>query len=92
MADKWEDDEYVTNLLKQDAKKAAKTYELVGIDAFKHQKRAGVPKPNTNFLRHIIRQTDSHNAALLAKEAEESRARFREMNRERDRGTTKERL
>ncbi|KNG47248.1 pre-mrna-splicing factor 38b [Stemphylium lycopersici] len=47
--------------------------------------KSGAPKPNKNFLRHIIRQTDSHNAALLAKEAEESRARLRAMNRERDR-------
>ena len=43
--------------------------------------RAGAPKPNTNFLRHIIRQTDNHNAALLAKEAEESSSRLRQMNR-----------
>jgi hypothetical protein len=29
-----EDDEYVANLLKQDAKNATKKYDLVGIDAF----------------------------------------------------------
>jgi hypothetical protein len=29
-----DDDEYVANLLKQDAKSAKKKYELVGIDAF----------------------------------------------------------
>ncbi|KAK2629626.1 hypothetical protein QTJ16_000446 [Diplocarpon rosae] len=34
------------------------------------------PKPNTRFLRNIIKDTDSHNAALLAKEAAESRARL----------------
>src|SRR4051812_24124307 len=44
--------------------------------------RNGAPKPNTNFLRHIIRQTDNHNAALLAKEAEESRARLQRMRRD----------
>lgn len=43
--------------------------------------KSGAPKPNTNFLRHIIRQTDSHNATLLAKEADESRARLRMMER-----------
>jgi hypothetical protein len=47
--------------------------------------RAGAPKPNTNFLRNIIRQTDSHNASLLAKEAEESRLRLRQMNRDKAR-------
>ena len=34
MASKLDDDEYVANLLKQDAKNATKKYELVGIDAF----------------------------------------------------------
>lgn len=37
------------------------------------------PKPNTRFLRNIIKDTDSHNAALLAKEAAESRARLRSL-------------
>jgi len=41
------------------------------------------PKPNTRFLRNILRETDNHNAALLAKEAEESRARLRALHRER---------
>lgn len=35
------------------------------------------PKPNTRFLRNIVREADSHNAALLAKEAEESKERLR---------------
>ncbi|PVI06518.1 hypothetical protein DM02DRAFT_552503 [Periconia macrospinosa] len=80
-----DDDDYVVNLLKQDAKNAAKNYELVGIDAFNPKRsRSSAPKPNTNFLRHIIRQTDNHNAALLAKEAEESRVRLIEMERRND--------
>lgn len=37
---------------------------------------ANKPKPNTRFLRNIIKDTDSHNAALLAKEAAESKARL----------------
>jgi hypothetical protein len=37
------------------------------------------PKPNTRFLRNIIKDTDSHNAALLAKEAAESRARLQSL-------------
>ncbi|EFQ96331.1 hypothetical protein CFE70_009040 [Pyrenophora teres f. teres 0-1] len=85
MANNIEDDAYIADLLKQDAKKAAKKYELVGMDAFNPRRmNSRAPKPNKNFLRHIIRQTDSHNAALLAKEAEESRARLQKMNRERD--------
>jgi hypothetical protein len=37
---------------------------------------ANKPKPNTRFLNNIIRDTNSHNQALLAKEAAESRARL----------------
>lgn len=36
-------------------------------------------KPNTRFLRHIIKDTDNHNKALLAKEAAESRARLKDL-------------
>ena len=36
-------------------------------------------KPNTRFLRHIIRETKNHNEALLAKEASESQARLSEL-------------
>ncbi|KAI4253390.1 MAG: hypothetical protein L6R35_007563, partial [Caloplaca aegaea] len=35
------------------------------------------PKPNTRFLKNIIKETDNHNAALRAKEHAEARARFR---------------
>ena len=35
-----------------------------------------MPKPNTRFLRHIIKDTDTHNKNLLAKEALESKARL----------------
>jgi hypothetical protein len=34
MAGNFDDDEFVANLLKQDAKREKKKYELVGIDAF----------------------------------------------------------
>lgn len=38
-----------------------------------------MPKPNTRFLRHIIKDTDTHNKALLAKEAAESKARLEDL-------------
>lgn len=44
--------------------------------------KSRAPRPNKGFLQHLIRQTDSHNSALLAKEAAESRARLRMMDRE----------
>lgn len=40
---------------------------------------ANMPKPNTRFLRHIIKDTDTHNKNLLAKEAAESRARLEDL-------------
>lgn len=36
-----DDDEYVANLLAQDAKKTSKTYDLVGIDAFNPKRCVG---------------------------------------------------
>lgn len=40
-----------------------------------------MPKPNTRFLRHIIKGTDHHNKTLLAKEAAESQARLKDLER-----------
>lgn len=40
-----------------------------------------LPKPNTRFLRNIIKDTNSHNAALLAKEASESQARLERLEK-----------
>lgn len=37
------------------------------------------PKPNTRFLRNIIKETDSHNAALRAREVQDARARLRRL-------------
>lgn len=42
---------------------------------------ANHPKPNTRFLRNIIKNTDSHNTALLAKEAAESQARLERLEK-----------
>lgn len=44
-----------------------------------------MPRPNTRFLRHVIKDTDSHNRALLAKEAAESRARLEDLESAEDR-------
>ncbi|KAF2460422.1 hypothetical protein BDY21DRAFT_335372 [Lineolata rhizophorae] len=75
-------DDYVANLLKNDAKVHANRYAAVGLQAFMPTRRStNAPKPNTRFLRNIIRDTDNHNAALLAKETEESRARLRALQR-----------
>lgn len=92
------DDDYVANLLKEDAKRANQNASLIGMRAYMPQKyvkfmpsyicythtmmprtNAEAPKPNKRFLRNIIRETNSHNQALLAKEAEESRARLRDL-------------
>ncbi|KAG4437081.1 hypothetical protein IFR05_007456 [Cadophora sp. M221] len=73
-------DDYVASLLAKDAKESAIKYSSVGLEAFGRSKPpANKPKPNTRFLRNIIKDTDSHNAALLAKEAAESRARLQSL-------------
>jgi hypothetical protein len=75
------DDDYVVSLLLKDAESNRKRYlSNSGLGSLLSRRpRGNAPKPNTRFLKNIIRETDSHNAALKAKEEEESKARLREM-------------
>ncbi|KAM3506847.1 hypothetical protein MY11210_007396 [Beauveria gryllotalpidicola] len=77
-------DDYVAGLLNQEASDCSIKYSAMGVDAFlgkdsNSKKSTNMPKPNTRFLRNIIRGTDTHNKALLAKEAAESKARLRRL-------------
>ncbi|KAM3498592.1 hypothetical protein MY10362_008101 [Beauveria mimosiformis] len=79
-------DDYVAGLLSQEASDCSIKYSAMGVDAFlgkdsNSKKSTNMPKPNTRFLRNIIRGTDTHNKALLAKEAAESKARLRRLER-----------
>ncbi|EON66278.1 hypothetical protein W97_05671 [Coniosporium apollinis CBS 100218] len=75
-------DDYVAELLKKDAKSSSSRYAVMGLGALLPRRTGQAPKPNTRFLRNILRETDSHNAALLAKEAEDSRARLKALRKE----------
>ncbi|KAM3547673.1 hypothetical protein ARSEF4850_009877 [Beauveria asiatica] len=82
-------DDYVAGLLSQEASDCSIKYSAMGVDAFlgkdsNSKKSINTPKPNTRFLRNIIRGTDTHNKALLAKEAAESKARLRRLERAED--------
>ncbi|KAG6019433.1 hypothetical protein E4U19_007220 [Claviceps sp. Clav32 group G5] len=74
-------DDYVAELLAKDAKDCSLKYSAMGMEAFRETKKpsSGL-KPNTRFLRHIIKDTNAHNKALLAKEAAESRARLSDLD------------
>ncbi|KAI0182502.1 pre-mRNA-splicing factor 38B [Xylaria flabelliformis] len=73
-------DDYVAELLAKEANDCSLKYSAMGLDAYKSDKRpANQPKPNTRFLNNIIRDTNNHNRALLAKENAESRARLRDL-------------
>ncbi|WDK23570.1 pre-mRNA-splicing factor 38b [Colletotrichum graminicola] len=73
-------DEYVAELLAKEADDCSLKYSSMGMDAFRTDKKpANLPKPNTRFLRHIIKDTNTHNKNLLAKEAAESRARLKDL-------------
>jgi len=72
------DDDYVARLLAEDAKKTSHKYAAQGLSAFGLKRRAAdVPKPNTRFLSHIVREADHHNAVLKRKEEQESERRLR---------------
>ena len=72
MADTPLNDDYIANLLIQDAK-----------DITNRALRRSVvaPKPNTRFLSNIIKQADGHNAALKRKEEREAKERRRQLER-----------
>src|SRR5438045_2663145 len=74
-------DEYVSSLLTAQAQRQNASYGTVGFRAF--LKGAGkdgpVGKPNTRFLKNIVRDVDQHNNALKLKEERESRVRLKEL-------------
>ncbi|KAF6811984.1 hypothetical protein CSOJ01_05422 [Colletotrichum sojae] len=75
-------DDYVAGLLAKEADDCSLKYSGMGMEAFRSDKKpANMPKPNTRFLRHIIRDTNTHNKNLLAKEAAESQARLKTLER-----------
>lgn len=88
-------DDYVAELLAKEAADCSLGYSAMGLNAYSSsQKRpANQPKPNTRFLNNIIRDTNSHNRALLAKESAESQARLRDLEHaeEKKRGAEEQR-
>jgi hypothetical protein len=86
-------DEYVTQILLNDAKRQKASYSTLGFRAFLKdaEKDGPVGKPNTRFLRNIVRDVDHHNAALARKEERESRQKLREMSSSRSASVVKKR-
>ena len=73
------DDEYAAKLLAEDATKSSLRYAQQGLSALMPRRPIGkAPKPNTRFLKAIVREADSHNSALRKKEALEASRRQRD--------------
>ncbi|KAL8810070.1 MAG: hypothetical protein Q9223_007830, partial [Gallowayella weberi] len=83
-------DEFVAQILARDAKDRSIKYstgrtpaetilEICSSDA-SARPTSNAPKPNTRFLKNIIKETDNHNAALRAKEVADARLRLRGIN------------
>ncbi|PYH68831.1 uncharacterized protein BO88DRAFT_389112 [Aspergillus vadensis CBS 113365] len=74
------DDAYVAQVLAREARDSSLKYSAHGLEAYMPKRPTGAaPKPNTRFLRHIIRETDNHNTALKRKEEREARERMRQL-------------
>ncbi|KAK6351224.1 hypothetical protein TWF718_004394 [Orbilia javanica] len=88
-------DALAASLLKKEATERSLRYSAFGLVAFAgdRKKPNSAPKPNTRFLKNLVKEADSHNAALLAKEAEEARLRLEKLRREngRSKGSERER-
>ncbi|EZF70600.1 hypothetical protein H105_07057 [Trichophyton soudanense CBS 452.61] len=79
----YNDDDYVAQLLAKDARDCSRRYSALGVYGPSKRSINGAPKPNTRFLKHILRETDSHNENLKRKEEEEARQRMRTLLGER---------
>ncbi|QQK48222.1 LUC7 related [Penicillium digitatum] len=74
------DDDYVAQILAKEAKESSIKYASQGMSAFMPLRpTSNAPKPNTRFLRNLIKVTDSHNTALKLKEEREARERMRQL-------------
>ncbi|KAL4873616.1 hypothetical protein BDV12DRAFT_81370 [Aspergillus spectabilis] len=72
-------DDYVAQVLAKEARDSSMKYSALGMNAYMPSRPTGsAPKPNTRFLRHIIKETDNHNTALKKKEEKEARERMRQ--------------
>ncbi|EWC46843.1 hypothetical protein DRE_03855 [Drechslerella stenobrocha 248] len=93
MADDDINDALAASLLRKEAAERSLRYSAFGLVAFAgdRKKPHSAPKPNTRFLRNLVKEADSHNTALLAKEAEESRLRLEKLRREERRRGVRER-
>ncbi|KAJ5116260.1 hypothetical protein N7456_000608 [Penicillium angulare] len=77
------DDDYVAQVLAKEARESSQNYSSNGLSAFMPRKPTGnAPKPNTRFLRHLIKETDTHNTALKRKEEREARERMRALRKQ----------
>ncbi|KAL4924864.1 uncharacterized protein BDV17DRAFT_273268 [Aspergillus undulatus] len=75
-----DNDDYVAQVLAKEARDSSMKYSALGMEAYMPTRPAGnAPKPNTRFLRHIIKETDNHNTALKRKEEREARERMRQL-------------
>ncbi|KAL4781816.1 hypothetical protein BJX76DRAFT_334516 [Aspergillus varians] len=75
-----DNDDYVAQVLAKEARDSSMKYSVLGMEAYKPTRPTGsAPKPNTRFLRHIIKETDNHNSALKRKEEREARERMRQL-------------
>ncbi|KAL9636566.1 MAG: hypothetical protein Q9164_002739 [Protoblastenia rupestris] len=77
-------DDFVAQLLAKDAKATTSRFSAYGSQGFLPRRAINnAPKPNTRFLKNIIKETDNHNTALRVKEAQELRERQRRLKLDR---------
>ncbi|KAF9889793.1 hypothetical protein FE257_006883 [Aspergillus nanangensis] len=73
-------DDYVAAVLAREARDSSLKYSVQGMGAYMPTRPTGTaPKPNTRFLRNIIKETDNHNTALKRKEDRDARERMRQL-------------
>lgn len=92
MSDPLLTDDYVASILQRDAQREGQSRlfasGLASILGGRTRPRSEAPRPNARFLKNLVRNMDSHNAALKAREEGDSKRRMSDRARDqrRDRG------
>ncbi|KAI8337579.1 hypothetical protein BC941DRAFT_513426 [Chlamydoabsidia padenii] len=77
-------DSYVADLITKEARAKQSKYKTEGVRAYQPTPPSSSPlKPNKRFLMNIIKQTDSHNQAVI-REAEENAIAFQKKLRRKE--------
>ncbi|ORX60346.1 hypothetical protein DM01DRAFT_1300086 [Hesseltinella vesiculosa] len=80
-------EEHIANMIARDARAKVQKYEKVGLNALTSKPASPSLKPNTRFLKHIVKATDNHNKSVIRAAEERAKTFQEERSRKRRRSS-----